>query len=831
MAVWMIAWANIRKKKGVALSLGTLILLSVALFHVGLTLLTGIQDFYDRENERLSGADFMVRFEGNEYREDYLEFFLKDERVAQAETEEVVLMNMTTFPDGGALSCTFRRMELDRSIRGFERMGASGEVEGGEIYIPAFFREMGYEPGDTLTLEFKKQDYQFVIAGYTLSTWFHSSVSSMVDIYMTEEAYQRLFSRLGGGYLLTVRTCEEAELAGLKRDFKEQTDVNMESISIDSRVMAFSIDEMRSGCTMLVTILSAILFAFSFIIVIVVWIVIRFRIANHIEGQMQNIGALGALGYTGKQIKWSIALEFLMIGLVGTVLGILASYGMLNLLSGLIVSSMGVVWKNGNHGLIDIISAAVVMAVVLLVSQRASGKAAGILPVKALRRGIENHNFEKNHIPLEHAPGSLSFILGLKSMVFQKKTYIMVGTIFTGIAFACGFAVVFFMNMGLDDRMMVQMSGYEISDLMVYAAPHGDYDQLREEIEELEGVRKTSVYETASATIHGEMITACLSEDFSQMETVDVYAGTFPVYGNEVALTGVLADTWGVNIGDTIEISVGGISGDYIICGLGQTMSNFGRQCYLSLEGQRRIDPTYEVHSIQVYLEPGIDVKDYIGFLERQFKTISPSVEPEADERTMAKRRAEEKMTSLLSMYGVDSAQYALMADGEIILSGDTSEYRIDRIENNRDIFVSNVESMGMAVSLVSAVILAGTLVIISLVFYMVIKSMIVKRRHEFGIYKAIGYTDRQLMQQVAVSFLPVSIIGTALGSLISCLTANRISSLLFHKLGVSRMDLAVNPWIMIAVGICIVAYSFGISMAVAGKIRGISVYSLLTEE
>lgn len=831
MAVWMIAWANIRKKKGVALSLGILILLSVALFHVGLTLLTGIQDFYDRENERLSGADFMVRFEGNEYREDYLEFFLKDERVAQAETEEVVLMNMTTFPDGGALSCTFRRMELDRSIRGFERMGASGEVEGGEIYIPAFFREMGYEPGDTLTLEFKKQDYQFVIAGYTLSTWFHSSVSSMVDIYMTEEAYQRLFSRLGGGYLLTVRTCEEAELAGLKRDFKEQTDVNMESISIDSRVMAFSIDEMRSGCTMLVTILSAILFAFSFIIVIVVWIVIRFRIANHIEGQMQNIGALGAMGYTGKQIKWSIALEFLMIGLVGTVLGILASYGMLNLLSGLIVSSMGIVWKNGNHGLIDIISAAVVMAVVLLVSQRAARKAAGILPVKALRRGIENHNFEKNHIPLEHAPGSLSFILGLKSMVFQKKTYIMVGTIFTGIAFACGFAVVFFMNMGLDDRMMVQMSGYEISDLMVYAAPHGDYDQLREEIEELEGVRKTSVYETASATIHGEMITACLSEDFSQMETVDVYAGTFPVYGNEVALTGVLADTWGVNIGDTIEISVGGISGDYIICGLGQTMSNFGRQCYLSLEGQRRIDPTYEVHSIQVYLEPGIDVKDYIGFLERQFKTISPSVEPEADERTMAKRRAEEKMTSLLSMYGVDSAQYALMADGEIILSGDTSEYRIDRIENNRDIFVSNVESMGMAVSLVSAVILAGTLVIISLVFYMVIKSMIVKRRHEFGIYKAIGYTDRQLMQQVAVSFLPVSIIGTALGSLISCLTANRISSLLFHKLGVSRMDLAVNPWIMIAVGICIVAYSFGISMAVAGKIRGISVYSLLTEE
>ena len=54
MPVFMIAMANIKKKKGVAVSMGVLILLAVAIFNVGLTLLAGINRFYDMENDRLS---------------------------------------------------------------------------------------------------------------------------------------------------------------------------------------------------------------------------------------------------------------------------------------------------------------------------------------------------------------------------------------------------------------------------------------------------------------------------------------------------------------------------------------------------------------------------------------------------------------------------------------------------------------------------------------------------------------------------------------------------------------------------------------------------------
>ena len=129
-----------------------------------------------------------------------------------------------------------------------------------------------------------------------------------------------------------------------------------------------------------------------------------------------------------------------------------------------------------------------------------------------------------------------------------------------------------------------------------------------------------------------------------------------------------------------------------------------------------------------MYLEPGLDIDTFIGAMEQSFRVLSPSASPgntgadmnsNTDSSTdagtnastdsgasmetgtkkqealaAAKRKAEEKLAALISMYGVDSAQYALMVDGEVVLSGDTNDYEIDRIENNRRLFVSNVDSI-----------------------------------------------------------------------------------------------------------------------------------------
>ena len=831
MAVWMISWANLKKKKSVAISMGILILLSTALFNVGLTFLTGINRFYDQENDRLNGPHYQVRFYGNEYKEEYLEYFEKDDRVAQAEAEDAILMDMCNLPQGGTLSISFRNLGAEREIKGYELHHLADVPKESAVYIPYYMKSMGYQPGDDFTMEFKKKDYTLKVAGYFSATWFGSSISSLVDLYIPQETYENLYAQVGCGKLLSVRVKDTDQLMALRQDFKNDTSVNVEAAALEADVIETHLEEMRTAGTMIVTILSAILFAFSFIIVFVGMVVIRFRIANHIDSQMKNIGALGAMGYTGKQIKWSIALEFIIIGLCGTLLGIGASYLLIRLLGGVIVTSVGIPWNGGIQLGSAVTSVALIMVVILAASQSAAGKAARILPIQALRGGLESHDFSKSYFPLDQTPGKVSLVLGLKSMMFHKKTYAMVGIIVAGVTFACAFALVLYRNMGMDDKLLVEMSGFEISELMVYRAPHADYDKLEEELLEVDGVRRTGMYESMSVIIGDDTISAYVSDDFGSLEMVDTYEGEMPVYDNEVALTGVLAKRLGKKIGDTLKVEYQGVEAEYVITGLGQTMSNFGRQCYLTLDGLRRLNPSYERESILVYLEDGVDTEEMIGVIESQFDVLSPSGNAVKDERTAARQKAEEKLANLISMYGVDSVQYALMRDGEIVLSGDTSSYQIDRIENTEKMFVSNMNSVASAVGMVSVIILFGTILIITLVFYIVIKSMIIRRKHEFGIYKSIGYTDRQLMEQVAASFLPVSVIGAVVGCVISTVVINPISGMMFEQTGISKMDFAISPVMLSVMSLALVVYSFGISMIVAGKIKGISVYSLLTED
>lgn len=831
MAVWLIAWANIKRKRGVALSMGLLVMLAVSMLNVGITLLTGIGGFYERANDEMNGAHYTVRFAANAYKDEYLDFFLGDSRVAEAETEEVIIMDMATFPDGGALSANFFRLENGKPVNGCRIQKLAGVPEEQAVYIPEFLKEKNFMPGDAITLIFKKQPYTFYVAGYSQSTWFHSSASTIVNFYMPEKAFEHLYSQVGGGYYMAVRVFDLDDIPALRQDFQDQTDVKIEAATLESAVMDFSVDEMKNGATMVVSILSAILLAFSILIIMVAMLAIRFRIINHIETQMHNIGALGALGYTGKQIRQSIALEFLFVGLVGSLCGILVSYGLIGGLSTLITHSVGVAWKAGGHISADVASCLLVMMAVLLVTQASAWKAARILPVQALRGGLYSHNFSKNYFPLDRAGKYLTGALGFKHIMYQLKTYLMVAIVFIGVTFALASAAVFYWNMGINDEFALDMSGYEISDILVYAAPHADYDELVQDIEQMDEVRKTSLYETTSVRVENSLVMCYLSDDYGKMETVRAYEGYLPEYSNEIMLTGVLADSLGKQIGDTVEVTAGGITSEYIICGLAQTMSNFGKQCYMNLSGLTRINPTYRPGTVQVYLNPGVEAGPFISKMEEAFHVLSPSSEgSEGQELMTAKRKAEEKLAALLSMYGVDSAQYALMKDGEIVLSGDTSAYQIDKIENNRQLFISNVDSITASVRLVTVMILLGTILIIALVFYMVIKSMIVRRSREFGIYKALGYTDRQLMEQVAVSFVPSVLSGIVSGCILTAFSINHLSSLLFRGIGISQLAFEINGGVLFGMGACLTAYSFMICMAVAWRIRKISAYELMIE-
>jgi putative ABC transport system permease protein len=136
---------------------------------------------------------------------------------------------------------------------------------------------------------------------------------------------------------------------------------------------------------------------------------------------------------------------------------------------------------------------------------------------------------------------------------------------------------------------------------------------------------------------------------------------------------------------------------------------------------------------------------------------------------------------------------------------------------------------MGITVALV-VLIFAVTVLIVLFILYIVIKSLLVKRRQELGIYKAMGYTSRQLIWQTAGSFLPVSIGAILLSSVAAMAYMPAIYQAIFSVLGVMKNSFQVSFGCLMLFALGQILVNVVISVILCKPIRKISAYALIKE-
>jgi putative ABC transport system permease protein len=134
------------------------------------------------------------------------------------------------------------------------------------------------------------------------------------------------------------------------------------------------------------------------------------------------------------------------------------------------------------------------------------------------------------------------------------------------------------------------------------------------------------------------------------------------------------------------------------------------------------------------------------------------------------------------------------------------------------------------AVLAVMVLILANTVLVVVLILYLVIKTMILKRKREFGILKATGYTTFQLMTQIAMSFVPIVIAGVMIGGVLGCLLTNSMLTLLLSGAGIYNVQFIVKIPLIVVLCIGIIVLAYLVSMLVAHRIKRITAYGLITE-
>ena len=780
---FMLALSNVRKGKGQAVSIMLFVLIGALLLNTGLLLMLNFGKSYDKKNEEMNGPHFTIVESARVYSDEQTKYIENYTGVKQVEKEEVFASLVDIHYNKGTVGCPvmFANGENPREISPLTLIGKSYALEDGYVYVPYLLKTGGgYELGDNFQVSIQGKKVNYKIAGFTEETFFGSAQNAVYRFYISDTSFKKLSNEFPSdlaSVLLSVRMDDPGKGKDIQEDFTKEFFYKKDIPNASSLFMySNNFDSAKNMRVFIANITSIIFVAFTFVIVAVCLIVIRFRINNSIAEDMTNIGALKAIGYTSRQIITSIALQFVSISVIASVIGIAASYLTLPAISKLLEVQTALIWKQGFE--LGVSSTAILTLLILvgLVTFASARKIKNMHPLIALRGGINTHNFQKNHFPLEKAHGPLSLLLALKTLLQSKKQSIMIVLIIAAVSFAATASVAIYYNMAVKPDRFIGIIAGEAPDAAFFRSDTKDTAKITEHIKQMPESRKAFQYDNIGILIDDRNTTAVVTEDFTELEGDLLYEGRYPKHENEIALSGLSVDRIGKTIGDKVTISQGSLKGEYLVTGLIQTMNYDGFQICITEEGMHRIQKDFAFKSIYVYLNKGENVNDFIE---------------------KVKVNEGNDFTNTL---------------------------------NVKELMDSQFEAFGAIFTAIAGIVVVITVFVVVLVLYMVMKAMLIRRKRELGIQKALGFTTFQLMQQMSLSIIPMVVFGVALGGIAGYYGFNTIFSSLSKHLGLMKITLPspLGHTLVLCVGLVVLAYM--VSMLITWRVRKISAFKLVNE-
>lgn len=644
------------------------------------------------------------------------------------------------------------------------------------IYLPIVCK---YYWDSELDTEFKcaigDVEYTFMIAGFFERMMTGGNGVYRYSMFVNEKDYERISanptSHNNTAYFIKIDENEDDARVSV-RITKELGKKDINTFNIISSDAEFARMHLPD-------ILSSVLIAFSLIAVVVTLLVINFRISNSIEQDIKNIGVQKAIGYTSIQIRLAIILQFALVTAAASAIGISLTYLVLPAWEQLIRTEAISVWEYGIDWLCIAATAGLLTFAAIAVSVFSTRRINELQPVTALRQGLNVHNFRKNYFPLDESKGSMGILLPFKAVFHWGKQSVLLMVMMIAIGFTTAFLIAFGYNVIIDDSRMMRLLSANHENAAVFI----NDDDIIPEIAAMDEVEKVYRYNSEmSAAIGDYQVILESADDYSDFSFDGIYEGRAPKYDNEIVISGNVKKHLEVELGEEIEVSCGAYTEKFLIVGLTQTTSSMGWGGYITEEA--RIN---RLHIPLNYTHLCVDLEDANG------KDYADSTD--------------EFINKLKDKFG-----------NNII-----GAYNIDR-----ELYVDNsLLNMMKGIVFAFAVLI---LVFVTLIINLIIKTVTVRRQHEFGIQKALGFTSRQIRGQLATETMSVSVVGNIIGAILGCYFTNKIVSLIFSRFGVMKADFLVPVSVGIISVISLAVFIYAITYLVSANIKKISAYKLISE-
>ncbi len=833
MKIFRLSLFNLRKNRREALAIVLLTLITVFLLGTVAANIAKAGTAFENSFEATGSVNNFAVFRDGKYREEYKDIlekeYVKDEVIEVDFLYAIAAGVIDNNNEKIAYNILFFTEENERRIEGFVKENSLSEEEIADlkhpIWLPQYFEITGgFKPGDTFTVITGGRDYPFEIAGF-YETGLGNDNNVGVKCIVTDRDYTLLSSIYEEDVLLGYNSDESLPDEEYISRCEEESSEN-----ITASFWYFDKPILKTSSTMFLDMFMYISGGLSLITLVAVIFLIRHKIKNDIEDQMQQIGVLEALGYTSSEISGSYIFEYVITGGIGALLGAAGAAAFTPVMDSFCRIMMNRnIHGNSNFVMIFLIAFVMVIAITLfaLLKARTVKK---YPPVVAFRRGIKTHHFGRNVFPLESSKGSINLRLALKNTFRNAAQNIGTGacvTLATVAMLFCLSTAVFFSD-GLSG--LLSLMGMEVNDLSVTVLDSVDAEDFAEELRNLPEVRKAlATHNFHYLSVQGSVYSgaAQVYDDFNETENLPLYSGRYPEHDNEIAISLFRSRSEGYEIGDSIIVEGDGTQKSYLITGIISGMSNSRMNLYLTDEGYKRVCPNSKPDLVQIYLNEGIDRNEFAAKLASIYGAPVTEIEGDHDVSGTLEERirstADQKIASLMSRYGVTDVDYAIKI-GDRMITGRSSGLKIKDIGSTLDLAKSQMGSVADATSIFCAGGSIFITLIVAFILSIIVTSNVRRQRKNLGIMKSLGYSSKDLMTQLALQLLPATIVSTVIAAGVSVIIEKTFWFALFG------VDKSTDYAVMIITGVLMVIFCYAVTYLAAGKIKKISVNELMTE-
>lgn len=784
-SIFKIISASIRKKKGISVAIVLTALIAGLLLSYSATLFYNVADFYaDKIDELGTAHNIYALGEADRDCVPKLVRWLKnDERIEKAASfDSLYCTGEMQVPDGNVIAQVFyfAPMNQDTEIR--LCVPLTDTISDSGIYLPESMKSYGFTEGSDFKYMMDNKTYTYTVTGFVDATCYTSSMYGSFIAFLPEKLYNELsesdITSVARMTIIASRIIDLSQSAEIHADF--YTYAKEQNISMFYSELPYHI-QVRCAADTLRSVLGFVV-GVAVVIVFVLLLLIGYNVSIAIDDSMERSGTLISIGYTSLQLRAAYAGEYILLIVPSAIAGVALSYLALHLSAPLLTQLCGTVWSNPAHFGLDALCVGFILLTTLIVCLMVTRKLKKLTPVAAFRHGRAAHSFERNALPLDKTPLPLQTKLGLKHSLNSLGQNLVTVLIIAAITATAAMGVLVYYNLVIDDTTFKNIMGQEICDAAVFTHPGADRDKIKEKINTLDGVDYSLYFDVAILSIDAS-VTTCAVENLEKTRTLRAYEGRMARYDYEVVIGAGIADRLKLSVGDSLELSGGGNTQEYLVTGILQTMLNGGEYIYMTTDGLERLTEgqvTLEVSNasaIYVYSDGSITGKELVEKLEKQLPSDDISVIQDTEK---SYREFSSTFSTIFTIFS----------------------------------------TMILIVSLAVAVLMLSIL----------IRQTLARRRSDYGTMMALGYSVSQLRRQTMWSMLPAVIIGATLGAFALSFTIEPLLTTVLKAFGVYNISFDAPTAIIIAIIMSISVFSAFAIIACAGSIKNISAYSLINE-